>query len=347
MMCLRRANLDAFWSREPSTINANRRDIDRLVKLSKEVGITPVFEPLGSFPLNDVQGIFVAVSMFQRSLEPGRHASYSQFHTIRKLRSAYSNQYLTSAKGALASATLGRSFGKSFLTQCPTNSIWFEKFSTGCLKRMGQIVKQDLGIFMEVELALLKLIKKEIVEAQGWDRELLAMTGAFVSICFCGSFRGHEVFLTDLDGLYRYNENIHDQKDESHVTIPFLGRYKGETGERFHLTPMAALTNSGIDLKFWVGLLLQMHVAKGRKQGPAFCDSKGFRLKSNIMQQSVLDLLLKIQIQDHSIIPLSVDVLEEYGISRSFRRGATTHARNCGVPVSDIKAANRWRDQEN
>ena len=65
------------------------------------------------------------------------------------------------------------------------------------------------------------------------------------------------------------------------------------------------------------------------------------------MQQIILDLLLKIQIQDPSIIPSSVDVLEEYGISRSFRRGATTHARNCGVSSADIKAANRWRDQEN
>lgn len=141
-MCLRRANLDAFWSREPSTIGANRRDIDRLVDLADEVGIAPVFEPLGPFPMNDVQGIFDAISILQRSLDPGRHATYSQFQTIRKLRSAYSNQYLSSVKGALASATLGKSIGKSFLTQCPTNSIWFEKFSIGCLKRMGQIVKK-------------------------------------------------------------------------------------------------------------------------------------------------------------------------------------------------------------
>ena len=47
------------------------------------------------------------------------------------------------------------------------------------------------------------------------------------------------------------------------------------------------------------------------------------------------------------IIPASVDVLEKYGISCSFQRGATTHTRNCGVKLADIKAVNRWRDQEN
>ena len=214
-------------------------------------------------------------------------------------------------------------------------------------KADGTNCKKDLGISIEVELALLELIKKEIATAKGWDRDMLAMTGAFVSICFCGSFRGHEVFLTDLDGLYKYNEKIYDTNGLAHVTIPLLGRFKGEIGERFHLTPMAAIANSDIDLNFWVSLLLRMHVAKGGKRGPAFCDSKGNRMKSTLMQQSVLELLLKLQMQDPTIIPLSVGVLEEYDISRSFRRGATTHARNRGVSISDITVANHWRDQEN
>lgn len=34
MVCLRRANLDAFWAREPSIVAANRRDVNRLIKLS-------------------------------------------------------------------------------------------------------------------------------------------------------------------------------------------------------------------------------------------------------------------------------------------------------------------------
>jgi hypothetical protein len=42
-----------------------------------------------------------------------------------------------------------------------------------------------------------------------------------------------------------------------------------------------------------------------------------------------------------------VMVHEDYGLSRSFRRGATTEARNRGVAKNDIDAMNRWRNAEN
>ena len=188
LMCLRRANLDAFWAREPSTVGANRRDVERMIKLAGDVGIDPVFEPLGPFPVEDIQGTFVAVTMLQRSLEPGKHATYSQFQTIRKLRSAHSNQYMASVKGALASATLGRTLGKTFLTQCPTNSIWFERFAMGCLKRMGQIVKQDLGISIEVELALLDLIKKGDNSGSRMEQRLISNDRCFCQYMFLRIF---------------------------------------------------------------------------------------------------------------------------------------------------------------
>ena len=65
------------------------------------------------------------------------------------------------------------------------------------------------------------------------------------------------------------------------------------------------------------------------------------------MQNRVHDQLLKVQYNYPNVIPTSVDVQEEYGISRSFRRGATTQARNQRVSVHDIEAANRWRNVEN
>ena len=65
------------------------------------------------------------------------------------------------------------------------------------------------------------------------------------------------------------------------------------------------------------------------------------------MQPIVLNALLRVQSNKPHIISPTVEVLEEYGISHSFRRGATTHARNQNVKKSDIVAANRWRDKEN
>ena len=206
LVCLRRANLDAMWSREPSTVASNRREMEKMLKRSAELGIDPSFAALGPFPLEDIQGVNVAIHMLRRSLDPGRYASYSQFETIRKFRATFSNAYMASVYGAIGASSLGRNTPKTFFTQCPTNSIWFEKFAQGCLKRMGQVIRQDLGISIEVELALLEHIKREIREAEGWHKNKLIMAGAYASVCFCGSFRGHEVFLTDLSGLIKYQK---------------------------------------------------------------------------------------------------------------------------------------------
>ena len=39
-------------------------------------------------------------------------------------------------------------------------------------------------------------------------------------------------------------------------------------------------------------------------------------------------------------------MLEEYGLSRSFRRGATSEARARGVKAEDVDLSNRWRNFE-
>jgi hypothetical protein len=47
------------------------------------------------------------------------------------------------------------------------------------------------------------------------------------------------------------------------------------------------------------------------------------------------------------LIPDTVNVFEDYGISRSFRRGSNTHAKNQGINPKDIDLMNRWRNVEN
>jgi len=57
----------------------------------------------------------------------------------------------------------------------------------------------------------------------------------------------------------------------------------------------------------------------------------------------ILDRLQEIQNSGRDLIPSDVSVHEDFGIARSFRRGATTQARNAGVSENDINAMNRWR----
>jgi hypothetical protein len=82
------------------------------------------------------------------------------------------------------------------------------------------------------------------------QRELISMLGAYVAIAFCGLFRGNEVFLVDLFCVRKYLQLPEVQEDT--IIIPLLGCFKGETGERYHLTPLAASTASGIQVWRWV-----------------------------------------------------------------------------------------------
>lgn len=343
-IAIRRVILDSFWSREPSTVDRNRQSFNKMVDVLKRVNVDPQVAPLGPFPKHDIMGISVAIAVVLRSLDPGKYANYSQYDTIRKLRSAHANQYMASVSGCNSMVSIGKAKSKQMLSHCPTQSLWYERFSFGCLKRMGQIVKQDLAISIEVMLELINQFTRDIQMANEQDKFNLVLAATYSVIAFCGSFRGNEVFLVELDGLKRYYE---EEKDKDHVIIPLLGRFKGETGERHHLTPLAAVTRSGIQVKSWVEMLLSYHEKIGRNHGPVFCDRWGNPMKSAFMQSIILDALMRLQQRCPHVIPSNVDVQEEYGISRSFRRGATTHARNQGVSASDIDAANRWRNAEN
>ena len=226
--CIRRANLDVLWSRESSTVAANRRQIQQLLSIWDVLGVPPSFPPLGPFPMEDVQGIGVAIGMLYRSMDPGRYGDYTQFGTIRKLRSAFSNVYHASAEAADGMASLGRDTAKFFLTNCSTQGVWFEKFTRGCLCRMGEEVRQDLALTSEVMLHLLAHLDAEWeATTDPWTRSELASIGFFSATAFLGSFRGHEVFLIDLHGLLHYEEEFRLCGESEYCMIPLLGRYKG------------------------------------------------------------------------------------------------------------------------
>jgi hypothetical protein len=241
LMCLLRwCNLDAFWGREPMMVLANRRNVDQLIQLwAGLLSAESQVPTLGPFPQTDCFGVTVAVAMLIKSLRPGRYGAYTQFETMRKLRSAYSNLHHASAQGAMAMATLGRDSAKAFLSNCPTNSLWFERFCKGCFKRMGQEAHQDLAISIKVMLALLALLDREWEAAEQQARQSLAMIGAYACIAYGGSFRGDEVFHTDLWGLLKYSKTPLIENNLPYVLIPLLGRFKNEDGEHYHLIPLA------------------------------------------------------------------------------------------------------------
>ena len=53
-----------------------------------------------------------------------------------------------------------------------------------------------------------------------------------------------------------------------------------------------------------------------------------------------------VQTVRSDLIEENIEVREDFGLSRSARRGVTTHGRNVGVAEHVVQANNRWRKEE-
>ena len=91
---IRRMNLDLIWSREPTTIYKNMLYLNSVITIGEAASFTPQLPCPGPFQFEDTYGWSVAFAMLIKSRNPGKHSkAYTQYASIRKLRSAASNLY--------------------------------------------------------------------------------------------------------------------------------------------------------------------------------------------------------------------------------------------------------------
>ena len=125
LMCnIRQMNLDALWSREPSTVNANscglRMGLELLNGYDGDINVYPL---LGPFPMRDTLGYGIALQMLEYSRRMGHCADYLQFEMIRKMWSCFSNAYHASAIGGGKVVSFGgEDKWYMALMQCPMQS---------------------------------------------------------------------------------------------------------------------------------------------------------------------------------------------------------------------------------
>jgi hypothetical protein len=72
--------------------------------------------------------------------------------------------------------------------------------------------------------------------------------------------------------------------------------------------------------------LINVREQDNRVRGPAFCAADGQVEYSGIYEARFHDALGKVQFRQPDLIPITVDVPEDYGISRSIRRGSDSEA---------------------
>jgi hypothetical protein len=105
-----------------------------------------------------------------------------------KMRSAFSNAYHASAEGFSGSTVMAKDTQTLLVMECPTYGTWFASFACGCHKRMGNIVKPDRAVFLEVihhnRAAVCPLV---LYQGAASQRGLLSRNQAFVSIFIIAS----------------------------------------------------------------------------------------------------------------------------------------------------------------
>jgi hypothetical protein len=347
LLCIRRASLDAFWSRESSTVAANARGAKRLQEIGDSVGIASVCPPMGPFSLDDSGGMRVAVCILLRSLDPGRTEDTIQFSTARYLRSVFSNVYHASAEHQTGMAVMAQGTAKTYVTDCPTYSYWYERFMRGVHKRMGEEVRSDYALSVQVLHQILSNLDRRWGEAvTPARRKEIVEIAFFLVLTFCLGLRGEEVVKLDIAGFLTYFESGRDHPEHPHVMVPLQGRFKGETGERWHLLPIVWTTRSGIEAGTWAGRLKESLEERQRFHGFVFANARGKQSKAAAYEPRFFEQLNYARGRHPGLFPPDINIEDDFGIGRSGRRGSATEAANQGVAKEIVEFICRWRKVE-
>jgi hypothetical protein len=207
-----------------------------------------------------------------------------------------------------------------------------------------------MGISLDMLKEVLELYELELndVKVEPDRKRLITIcAGAFV-ILFGGALRGGEVFMLEASEFVKRRHDGRNLVRNGHVVIPLMGRFKNETGERNLLLVLANETEGGLKIRRWINRFTELLLSEGRDRttGPAICDLEGFVLEKWRLDGELHNMLKQVQLLNPVLIPADVEVEKKFNTYRSFRRGATTRAKEKGVSEPTIAMNNRWRKVE-
>ena len=349
LIAIRRAILDAFWSRATHTVQGNKSTLKRLFEIgSIKLGLEGFLPRMGPYPLEDDWGMKQAIAMLTRSLDKGRYKDYLQFDSVRKSRSAYSNCWAASVN-SYKSTVIAQDTVKTYVTTCPTQGFWYEKFMKGMHSRMGDDHRPNAAISISVMHGIMNRINADYIDTEHADRrQYIARAGLFYMAAFLGSLRGEEVSRLVRKSFVTLNKESQRCTDK-HVVLPLFGAFKGEGGvRRCFIIRVVNQTKSGLDMKLWVDRVI-LYESQSRTRY-LFSNVAGRKERISQYEGYLFSKLEEIQKEEDGLIGKMVKIREVYRISRSFRRGSTTAAGNAPnheCSAEDIEQNNRWRREDN
>ena len=344
MESIRRANLDACWAREASTVKSNLNRVRADYQYTCQLfSVGDDFLPcMGNPVLEDRLGMRVALATLGASLRKGIHTRNVQFETVRGTRTWYGNVYDAGAE--YDGTYLGVQGGKEvFASNSPTKKEWFRRFMRGLELRMGVVRIQNEALTSRQVLGLMRLVHAEWVEAEDGAREKLEELICYVLIGFGVGLRGEEVPLVSTEGLLHFwSETGGD--DIPYTMITLYGRFKAETGYRWHCLPLCEGGRSGIPFRPWIEVLLNRRRTQGRTRGYLFGKGDGSKAKISDYEGEFVRFVRMLHDAQPELFSEGTN-LELYSLRRSLRRGAILETTG-RVDDNVVQHMNRWRTKE-
>ena len=342
---IRRANLDAFWSRRPGTVEGLTRLFFRQIGFGEDFGFEMFGSP-GPFPHDYDSGMRSAIGILRQSQLPGRHEAKQKYSTVRKVRSLNTNVYNASAR-AIESSQVWRSDKSRFVsTHSPSDSEWHTRFMAGLHSRIGDRRKRDAAISIAQMLAIQDMLEEDWSQLTQDDlggKRAIAEDAVIFLAGYTASLRGFElpkIVLTSLRTQIDWEGNDFEQP---HVGIPLTGRFKARSNTVKKILVFVAIeTASGLKPALWIQRLVDVLDGLDIRSGWLFQGSDGAQLRMADLNERFHDILLRLQGERPDLFEPGMDPLRDFDLLRTLRRGATTRATNAGVPGTDIDWINRW-----
>ena len=238
-------------------------------------------------------------------------------------------------------------WGKKITMPCPTYGYWYQRFSVGLHKRMGDVVKSDYAVTSEIVKELLEQLDSEWeVASCDSERKRIADMGLVIAAGFLCGLRGEEIMKVDLGGLMKYLDPGRDHATCPHLIVALLGRLKGETGERYHMMVMSRVSRSGIVGGIWADKVVEVNRRNGRTKGHVFTKGRAGQAKIGDFEDEFINRLEGLRLIRPGLFEPGIDIAAAYSLLRSLRRGSNTEAIRNKVEPTIIDLNNRWRKFE-
>ena len=96
----------------------------------------------------------------------------------------------------------------------------------------------------------------------------------FVLASFLTTLRGEEALKIVLGEAKEFYKEGQSHGNHKHVILPLRGRFKGESGESYHLVVVTVKSNSGLQIGPWIKRAMEWRERRRIERGFLFVDEK-------------------------------------------------------------------------